>query len=125
MWPTGRSVPDGFGCDKGFSETAIYADHFAFHPQFGAFFLEDQFDPQPSLVHPQTNGRAHLPAVSPKAIHMGGLVDRNRDLRHSRSEAHANGVVKKNSTGKNLLRISYAALKTRDSLANRLTGDHH
>src|SRR5262245_22125066 len=77
------------GCDKGFSEAAIYADHFAFRPQFGAFFLEDQFDPHSALVHPEANRRAHLPALAPKAIHMGGLVDRNRDLRHSRSETEA------------------------------------
>jgi len=77
------------GCDKGFSESAIYPDHFAFRPQFGTSLLEDQFDPHSLPVHPETNRRAGSPAVAPKAIHMGGLVDRNRDLRHSRCEDEA------------------------------------
>ena len=77
------------GCDKGFSEAAIDPDDFTFRPQFGAFFLEDQFDPHSALVHPKADRRAGLPAVAPKAIHMGGLVDRNRDLRHSGSEDQA------------------------------------
>ena len=77
------------GCDKGLPESTIYPDHFAFRPRFGAFLLEDQFDPHPSLVHSETNRRAGLPALAPKAIHMSGLVDRNRDLRHSRCEVQA------------------------------------
>lgn len=71
------------GCNKGLSETAIYPDDLAFRPQSGVFLLEDQFDPHPSLVHPETNRRADPPAVAPKAIHMGGLIDRNRDLRQT------------------------------------------
>src|SRR5215472_18116553 len=74
------------GRDKGLSESTIYPDHFAFRPQFGTSLLEDQFDPHSLPVHPETNRRAGSPAVAPKAIHMGSLVDRNRDLRRSRSE---------------------------------------
>src|SRR5262245_13214290 len=43
----------------------------------------------PPLVHSEADRRAGLPAVAPKAIHMGGLVDRNRVLRHSGSEAQS------------------------------------
>ena len=68
------------------SESAIYPDHFAFRPQFGTSLLEDQFDPHSLSVHTETNRRAGSPAVAPKTIHMGGLVDRNRDLSHSRCE---------------------------------------
>ena len=68
------------------SESAIYPDHFAFRPQFVTSLLEDQFDPQSLPVHPETNRRAGSPAVAPKAIHMGSLVDRNRELSHSRSQ---------------------------------------
>jgi hypothetical protein len=39
------------GRGKGFSESAIYPDHFAFRPQFGASLLEDQFDPHSLPVH--------------------------------------------------------------------------
>src|SRR5262245_32034189 len=76
-------------CDKSLPETSINPYNLAFCTQFGAFLLEDQFDPHASLVHSETNRRASLPAVAPKAIHMGGLVDRNRDLRHSRCEDQA------------------------------------
>jgi hypothetical protein len=77
------------GRDEGFPEAAIYPDDLAIRPQFGAFLLEDQFDPHSSLVHPETNRRADLPAVAPKAIHMGGLANRDCDLRHSGSEDEA------------------------------------
>src|SRR6266511_3895399 len=76
-------------CDKGLPEAAINPDDFTFRPQFGAFFLEDQFDPHASPIHPEANRRAGLPAVAQKAIHMGGLVDRDRDLRQSRGEAES------------------------------------
>jgi hypothetical protein len=75
------------GCDKSLPKASIYPDNLAFCPKFGALLLEDQFDPYSALVHSETNRRAGLSAVAPKAIHMRCLVDRNRDLRHSRSEA--------------------------------------
>src|SRR5215510_465212 len=80
-------------CDKSLPETSINPYNLAFCTQFGAFLLEDQFDPHSSIVHSETNRQASLPAVAPKAIHMGGLVDRNCDLRHSRSEAE--GQIKR------------------------------
>src|SRR5215468_11888911 len=77
------------GCDKSLPEASIYPDDFTFRPQFGAFLLEDQFDPHSALVHSEADRRAGLPALALKPIHMRGLVDRNRDPRHSGSEDQA------------------------------------
>src|SRR5262252_10297348 len=102
------------GCDKGLSESTIYPDHFAFRPQFGAFLLEDQFDPHSLPVHPETNRRAGSPAVAPKAIHIGSLVDRNRELRHSRSQPQ--GQIKSLSLE---LFDPHEAIVQRDDLATQ------
>jgi len=73
------------------------------------------------MGHPDLRGlRGHFHASTAKQ--QGSNKGHRETIQY---EAYANGVVKRNSTGKNLLRIGFAALKARASLANRLTGDHH